>query len=70
MYPGANISLGFVTGKHFQYYSINSICQQLGEPKSTALPFYHAFTGCDITSQFFLEKEKNHHGIPGRHSQR
>ena len=25
----------------------------LGEQKCTALPFFHAFTGCDISSSFF-----------------
>ena len=58
MYPAANIWMGFGTGKHFQYYNINSICHQLGESKSTALPFYHAFTGCDTTSQFFGKGKK------------
>ena len=59
MYPAANIWVGFGTGKHFQYYNINSICHQLGESKSTALPFYHAFTGCDTTSQFFGKGKKS-----------
>lgn len=47
-----NIWVAFGTGKNFRYYSINSICQALGEEKSRALPFFHAFTGCDTTSQF------------------
>ena len=34
------------------------MCQQLGVPNSTALLFYHAFTGCDTTSQFFGKGKK------------
>ncbi len=38
------------------------ICQNLGEPKCQALPFYHAFTGCDTTSQFFGKGKKSSWG--------
>ncbi len=47
-----NIWVAFGTGKNFRYYSINNICQVLGEEKSRAIPFFHAFSGCDTTSQF------------------
>lgn len=57
-YPDMNLWVGFGTGKHYRYYDINSMCQQLGVPNSTALPFYHAFTGCDTTSQFFGKGKK------------
>ena len=59
MYPNANIWVGFGTGKHYQNYHINAICEQLGKPKSTALPFYHTFTGCDTTSQFLGKGKKS-----------
>ena len=44
--------VGFGTGKHLRYYHIKSICQDFGEDKARALPFFHAFSGFDATSQF------------------
>ena len=32
--------VGFSTGKHFRYYHINSICQELGEEKARTLPLF------------------------------
>ena len=46
-------------GKHFQYFHMNSICQYLGEEKSRGLPFFHAYTGCDTTSQFLGKGKKS-----------
>ena len=56
------IWVGFGTGNHFRYYDINSISQSLGEQASHALPFFHAFTGCDTTSV----KVINQLGSPGK----
>ena len=53
------IWVGFGTGNHFRYYDINSISQSLGEQASHALPFFHAFTGCDTTSQFLGKGKKS-----------
>ena len=36
-HPGMQLCVGFGTGKHFRYYRINSICQELGEEKALAL---------------------------------
>ena len=58
-YPGLNIWVAFGMGKIFQYYHINTLCSSLGEPKCQALPFYHVFTGCDTTSQFFGKGKKS-----------
>ena len=58
-YSGLDIWVAFGMGKHFQYYHINTICQNLGEPLCQALPFYHAFTGCDATSQFLGKGKKS-----------
>ncbi len=53
-YPDMHIWVGFGTGKHFMYYYVNDIlCQKLGKERSRALPFFHAVTGSDTTSQFF-----------------
>ena len=49
-------------GKHFQHYHLNTICHSLGEEKCKSLPFYHAFTGCDTTSQFLGKGKKTSWG--------
>ena len=41
-----------VWGKNYRLYHINRICESLGEPRSRALPVFHAFSGCDTTSAF------------------
>ncbi|KAG0710799.1 hypothetical protein GWK47_022057 [Chionoecetes opilio] len=51
-YPDLDLWVGFGAGRHFRYYHINSVCLELGEDKCKALPFFHTFTGCDVTSQF------------------
>ena len=50
--PFADIWIAFGTGKDFRFYSINGLCATLGEPRSRALPIFHALTGCDTTSAF------------------
>ncbi len=35
------------------------ICLNLGKQKCVALPFYHSFTGCDTTLQFFGKAKKS-----------
>lgn len=42
----------FGKGKYLRYFSINHVYQQLGDAVSRSLPFFHAFSGCDTTSQF------------------
>jgi len=39
--------IAFGVGKNFRFYSINSICTNIGEAMSL-----HALTGCDTTSAF------------------
>lgn len=51
--PAANIWVAFGTGKNFTHFHINTIAHALGEEKSTALPTFHSFTGCDTVSAFF-----------------
>ena len=43
----------FGVGNRTQYYNIMEIFQSLGEKLSCALPFFHAFTGCETTSSFY-----------------
>jgi len=58
-FPDISLCVGFGAGKHFKYYNISSICQILGEQVSSALPFFHAFTGSDTTSQFLGKGKKS-----------
>ena len=41
----------FGVGKHCKYYNSSDIASVLG----LGLPFFHAFTGCDIVSSFFKQ---------------
>lgn len=49
--------IAFGTGKHFRYLATHEIAAQLGPQKTTALPMFHAVTGCDTVS-FFSGKGK------------
>lgn len=46
------IWLAFGTGKKFRYFPAHECAQLLGKSRSMALPFFHAFTGCDTVSSF------------------
>ena len=50
--PSSDFWIAFGMGKNYRLYHINSICESLGEPRSRALPVFHAFSGCDTTSAF------------------
>lgn len=51
--PETNIWIAFGVGKSFRYY------KTLGPDISKALPFFHAFTGSDTTSQFHGKGKKS-----------
>jgi hypothetical protein len=57
--PDIELWVAFGMGKHFTYYHINTIYHHLGQSKATALPLYHAYTGCDTNSQFFGKGKKS-----------
>jgi len=44
--------LAFGTGKHFRYLAAHEITTLLGPEKASALPMFHALTGCDTVSAF------------------
>ena len=50
--PSCDFWIAFGMGKNYRLYHINGICGSLGEPRSRALPVFHAFSGCDTTSAF------------------
>ena len=58
-HPDTSVWVAFGTGKFFRYYKIYTIFQVLGPEKSKALLFFHAFTGCDTTSQFLNKGKKS-----------
>ena len=55
--PTAKIWVAFGMSKNYRFYDINAIYNNLGKPKSRALPVFHALTGSDTTS-FFKGKGK------------
>ena len=50
--------VAFGTGKHFRYIPAHQIALALGPSKSQALPFFHAYTGCDTVSAFSTRGKK------------
>ncbi|KAJ8353418.1 hypothetical protein SKAU_G00209850 [Synaphobranchus kaupii] len=50
--PLTDIWVAFGMGRKYRFYHINNMCRSLGEPKSRALPMFHAYSGCDTTSAF------------------
>ena len=44
--------VAFGTGKHFRFIAAHEIANTLGPNRCTALPLFHAFTGCDTVSFF------------------
>ena len=44
--------IAFGTGKSYRQIKIHDIVNRIGEEKSVALTFFHAFTGCDTVSFF------------------
>ena len=53
------VESGVQSKNNLRYISINQIFHKLGEPLCKALPFYHAFTGCDYTSSFNRKGKTN-----------
>ena len=45
--------IGFGKGKTYIDIPIYNVCQSLSLQDCQALPFFHAFTGCDVTSSMF-----------------
>ena len=40
----------FETGSNFRFIAVHKIVDAMGPEKSTVLPIFHAFTGCDTVS--------------------
>ena len=54
----AELWIEFGSGKHKMFYPIHLFQRNLGDEKSRALLFFHAFTGCDQVSYFNSCKKK------------
>jgi len=52
------IWIAFGTAKSFRYISVHEIITCLGPLKSEALPFFHAYTGCDTVSSFYTRGKR------------
>jgi hypothetical protein len=50
------IALGI--GKHFRFVVLHEKASMLGPEKATALPLFHALTGCDTVSSFSSRSKK------------
>ena len=48
-----NIICKFGVGDSQRYYNASLLSKELGDDVSKALPFFHAFTGCDTVSSFY-----------------
>ena len=48
----------FGTGNSKRHIAVHDIHKELGKDKASALPFFHALTGCDVTSSFFGRGKK------------
>ena len=59
IWSGLSFWVAFGMGKNFQLLFVNTICEYLGEQKCRALPFFHAFTGCDTSSAFLGKGKKS-----------
>ena len=51
--------IAFGTVKSFCHVPAHEIARSLGPSKSTALPMFHAYTGCDIVLSFSTKRKKS-----------
>ena len=54
--------VGFGTGAHLRYIATHDISSKLKPQVPKALPFFHAFTGCDTVSYFYGKGKKDSNG--------
>ena len=64
--PDVKLWVAFGTGSHLRYFETHIIAEKLGMEVSKALPFFHAFMGCDTVSCFAGKGKKTawQHGWP------
>ena len=59
--------IGFGSGRTFKDIPVHNISHQLGRWRCIALPFFNAFSGCDVTSAMYGKGKKSLLGIHGNH---
>jgi len=47
-----NLWIAFGTGQDFRYIPVHEVARSIGPDMANSLPFFHALSGCDTTSQF------------------
>ena len=50
LHPADELWIAFGTGAHYRFLPVHHYATTLGPLKSRALPYFHAFTGCDTVS--------------------
>lgn len=55
----AELWIAFGTGQHLRYLAIHDLAASMGPDRTTALLFFHAFTGCDTVSCFLGHGKKS-----------
>ena len=50
--------IAFGTGQNFKYIPADEIASRIGPERATALPMFHAYTGCDVVSSFTRRGKK------------
>ena len=50
LYGLVELWIGFGSGKYYKDIPIHLVVNELGAEKCAAITFFHAFTGCDVTS--------------------
>jgi len=58
--------IGFGSGKACTIIPVHEVSMQVGPDKCKALPFFHAFTGCDVTSSMLNIGRRSQHGLLGQ----
>ena len=51
--------VAFGTGRNLRYLASHELSKALGQDRSLALPFFHAFSGCDTVSSFVGHGKKS-----------
>ena len=54
-----NLWIAFGTGKDFRYIPVHELARSIGPDVANGLPFFHALSGCDTTSQCANQGKKS-----------
>jgi hypothetical protein len=57
--PIDELWVAFGVGSAYRHIAIHTIATAIGCEKASALPYFHALTGCDVTSSFYGKGKKS-----------